>query len=535
MSSRLMKLKDVLGRSKTSSPLAFAGVSRPFAESRRSFIAARRHVANGRNLRTMSDSSCEKCLTLDNMNPHIKVMEYAVRGPLVIRAGEIEKELQNGAQKPFNEVIKANIGDCHAVGQKPITFIRQVLALVAYPELLKDDKFPEDVKERARIVLGGCRGGSVGSYTDSPGIEVIRKQVAHYITERDGVPSNWEDIILSAGASDGIKSVLKLLKARVGGQKAGIMIPIPQYPLYSASIAEFNLHAIGYYLNEEKNWSLELDELERSLKEAKSHCNPRGIVIINPGNPTGQVLTRENIEGIIKFACKEKLFLFADEVYQHNIYAPNSAFHSFKKVMSEMGPPYSNMELASFMSCSKGYMGECGLRGGYSEIVNLDPQVKAMLMKSISAMLCPTVLGQATMYCVVNPPKPGEPSYEQFMEEKCGVLDSLKSRAKMVEETFNSIPGFSCQVVQGAMYAFPQMKLPPKALEAAKEKKMDPSTLYAFELLESTGICIVPGAGFGQKPGTYHFRTTILPQPEKLKAMLDMFKQFHVKFVEKYS
>lgn len=484
--------------------------------------------------RTMA-TDCEKCLTLHNMNPNIKSMEYAVRGPLVTRASEIEKELKEGVKKPFTEVIKANIGDCHAMGQKPMTFIRQVLALIAMPELLNDPQFPEDVKSRARKILEGCRGGSVGSYTDSPGIEMIRRQAAEYITERDGVPSCWEDIILSAGASDGIKAVLKLLKARLNNQKAGIMIPIPQYPLYSATISEFNLHGIGYYLNEEKNWSLEMDELERSYKEGSTHCNPRGIVIINPGNPTGQVLTEENIQNIIKFACEKKLLIFADEVYQHNVYAPGSKFHSFKKVMHQMGPPYCSMELASFMSSSKGYMGECGLRGGYAEVVNFDPDVKAMLLKSISAMLCPTVLGQAVMYCVVNPPKQGEPSYDLYAKERCGVLDSLKVRAKMVEDTFNSIPGFSCQVVQGAMYAFPKVEIPPKAIAAAKAKNQDPSAFYAFELLETSGICIVPGSGFGQKEGTYHFRTTILPQPEKLRGMLDKFREFHLKFLEKYS
>lgn len=91
-----------------------------------------------------------------------------------------------------------------------------------------------------------------------------------------------------------------------------------------------------------------------------------------------------------------------------------------------MGAPYSGMELASFMSCSKGYMGECGLRGGYAEVINMDPKVKAMYLKAISAMLCPTVLGQATLDTVVNPPQKGEPSYEQFMKEKNSVLDSLK-------------------------------------------------------------------------------------------------------------
>ncbi|XP_077291600.1 alanine aminotransferase 1-like isoform X2 [Arctopsyche grandis] len=476
-----------------------------------------------------------RCVTLDDINPNVKIMEYAVRGPLVIRAGEIEKELAKGVSKPFNEVIKANIGDCHAMGQVPITFIRQVLALVAYPPLLDDPRFPEDVKQKARDILEGCRGSSVGSYTDSPGIEVIRKHVAEYIERRDGgIPADWQNVILSAGASDGIKSVLKLLICDVGGKKPGVLIPIPQYPLYSATLAEFNMEQVGYYLDESKNWGLDVSELQRSLDEARKTCNPRALVIINPGNPTGQVLSRKNIEEIVKFAHKEKLFIFADEVYQDNVYAEGSKFFSFKKVLMEMGSPYSDMELASFMSCSKGYMGECGLRGGYVEIVNLCPQVKAMLLKSISAMLCPTVLGQTVMDCVANPPKKGEPSYELYAKEKAEVLESLRVRATMVADAFNSFEGFSCNPVQGAMYAFPQVKVPSKAIEAAKKAGQAADTFYAFQLLEKTGICIVPGTGFGQRKDTYHFRTTILPQPEKLKEMLQKFGDFHKEFVKEY-
>ena len=134
------------------------------------------------------------------------------------------------------------------------------------------------------------------------------------------------------------------------------MIPIPQYPLYSASIEEFNLGQVGYYLDEDNNWGLDLNELKRSYEENKSKFDIKAIVIINPGNPTGQVLTKENIEGIIKFAHENNLFILADEVYQDNVYAEGSAFHSFKKVLVTMGEPYSKLELASFMSVSKGYM-----------------------------------------------------------------------------------------------------------------------------------------------------------------------------------
>lgn len=476
-----------------------------------------------------------KVLTEDNVFVNLRKMEYAVRGPLLLRALEIEKELQKGVKKPFKEVIKANVGDAHAMGQQPITFLRQVLTLTVSPNLLDDPTYPEDAKDRAREVLQGCKGGSVGSYSESAGIELIRKHVANYIQERDGVSCDYKNVILSNGASDGIKSFLKLFNEKIGGKPSGVLIPIPQYPLYSATLAEFGLTQIGYYLNEDNKWSLDISELERALGECKGKCNPRVLVAINPGNPTGQVLTRSNIEGIIRFAHKNHLFLLADEVYQDNIYDKDSAFHSFKKVMTEMGEPYSKMELASFMSISKGYMGECGIRGGYSEIINMDPQVMAVLLKSISAMLCPTVLGQVVMDVVVNPPRPNEPSYKQFQKEKEQTLRSLAERSQLVVDTLNSIPGYKANPAMGAMYVFPRFELPPKAIEAAKAKGQEPDIFYAFKLLESTGICVIAGSGFGQRPGTYHFRTTILPQKEKMKTMLDSLKRFHLKFLEEYS
>lgn len=162
-------------------------------------------------------------------------------------------------------------------------------------------------------------------------------------------------------------------------------------------------------------------------------------------------------------------------------------FHSFKKVMYDMGAPYQNMELASFMSCSKGYMGECGIRGGYVELINIDPQVRLMFQKSISAQLCPTTVGQAAIDVVVNPPKKGEPSYEQWLNEKQTVLKSLKERAELIAKTLNSFEGFTCNTVQGAMYAFPRIHLPPKAIKAAEEAGLSADTFYAFQLLEETG------------------------------------------------
>ena len=113
---------------------------------------------------SLNDVGDHHCLTMKSINPRAVEMEYAVRGPIVTRSVNLMKELADGAQKPFTSVLQANIGDCHATGQKPITFIRQVISLLSYPELMSKDVFPRDVKEHAQRILDGCKGKSVGSY-----------------------------------------------------------------------------------------------------------------------------------------------------------------------------------------------------------------------------------------------------------------------------------------------------------------------------------------------------------------------------------
>ncbi|RNA00821.1 alanine aminotransferase 1-like, partial [Brachionus plicatilis] len=196
-----------------------------------------------------NDTKAQKCLTMETLSSTVKNVQYAVRGRVVIRAGELEKELQNGVSKPFDRVIRANIGDCHATGQKPITFLRQVMAICSYPDLLKSDEFPEDVKQRAKELLNACGGGSVGAYTDSTGLEIVRKHIADFITERDGFTCDSDDIYLTTGASGGIKIMMEMLLNGQNEIPAGFMIPIPQYPLYSATISEYNAEQIGYYLD----------------------------------------------------------------------------------------------------------------------------------------------------------------------------------------------------------------------------------------------------------------------------------------------
>jgi aspartate/methionine/tyrosine aminotransferase len=134
----------------------------------------------------------------------------------------------------------------------------------------------------------------------------------------------------------------------------------------------------------------------------------RAIVVINPGNPTGNVLRRKDIEDIIKISYENKLVIIADEVYQENIYNPKIPFISFRKVLAELGDPFKNsVELISLHSISKGFLGECGLRGGYFEIHNLETYANDILYKLKSMELCSNTIGQLAVQLMVDPPLKG--------------------------------------------------------------------------------------------------------------------------------
>ncbi|XP_054355326.1 alanine aminotransferase 1 isoform X2 [Pongo pygmaeus] len=489
-----------------------------------------------------------KVLTLDSMNPRVQRVEYAVRGPIVQRALELEQELRQvwprAPRCPPGHTGVAELAPAplaHATRAEGLGRAQSACLLPSPPLPGCEEAFhrghPCQHWGRTGYGAEAHHLPAPGAYSASSGIQLIREDVARYIERRDGgIPADPNNVFLSTGASDAIVTVLKLLVAGEGYTRTGVLIPIPQYPLYSATLAELGAVQVDYYLDEERAWALDVAELHRALCQARDHCRPRALCVINPGNPTGQVQTRECIEAVIRFAFEERLFLLADEVYQDNVYAAGSQFHSFKKVLMEMGPPYAGQqELASFHSTSKGYMGECGFRGGYVEVVNMDAAVQQQMLKLMSVRLCPPVPGQALLDLVVSPPAPTDPSFAQFQAEKQAVLAELAAKAKLTEQVFNEAPGISCNPVQGAMYSFPRVQLPLRAVERAQELGLAPDMFFCLRLLEETGICVVPGSGFGQREGTYHFRMTILPPLEKLRLLLEKLSRFHAKFTLEYS
>ncbi|KAL8747162.1 MAG: hypothetical protein Q9190_000926 [Brigantiaea leucoxantha] len=491
----------------------------------------------------MSSTSALRSLNIDNINPNVKEAKYAVRGELAVRSEKYRAQLKKGYPPtppeetlPFDQVISANIGNPQQLDQKPITFFRQVMSILENPELLRNEEalmqgfgYKQDVISRARWLLNEVK--SVGAYSASQGTPAIRESVARYIERRDEYPSDPANIFLCAGASSGVNTLMNVICAK---PETGILVPIPQYPLYTATLAVLNARCVPYYLDEGKTWGTDLGAIKESYQKAKAEgTDVRAIVIINPGNPTGASLSAEDVRSVLEFAAKERLVVLADEVYQTNVFI--GKFTSFKKglldLQKEVPGKYDNLEVASLNSVSKGMIGECGHRGGYFELTGFDPEVAAQIYKFVSIMLCPPVIGQCLVEMAVNPPKEGDPSYPLYRQEYEGIATGLKDRANALYEQFKQMEGVECQPPQGSMYLFPTITIPPKAIAQAKKEGRAPDEFYCFRLLDATGICVVPGSGFGQKEGTLHFRTTFLAPGTEWVGKI---REFHSGFMDEF-
>ena len=477
-------------------------------------------------------------LTLSDINENVKRAKYAVRGAIPMRAEELRTQLNKDASSlPFKSIINANIGNPQQLNQKPLSFYRQVLSLLQYPEAMDDPRttslYQPDAIKRTKRILKDI-GGSVGAYSSSQGVYGIRKTVADFITKRDnGELAYPEDIFLTAGASAAVSYLLSIF---CKGEETGVLIPIPQYPLYTATLALNNSHALPYYLDEKSGWSTNTKEIENVVLDSiEKGIKPSVLVVINPGNPTGAVLSKEAISEIFEIAAKYGIVVIADEVYQENIFGDDVEFHSMKKVLRELQKKYpglfDDVQLASLHSTSKGVSGECGQRGGYMELVGFTHEVRQVILKLASISLCPVVTGQALVDLMVSPPQPGDESYAKDRAERQLIHDELHKRSTKLWETFQKLDGIECQKPQGAMYLFPQLLLPYKAIQRALHEEMSPDEFYCKELLENTGICTVPGSGFGQVPGTYHLRTTFLAPGTE---WIERWEKFHKEFLDKY-
>jgi aspartate/methionine/tyrosine aminotransferase len=463
------------------------------------------------------------------INQNVLEMEYAVRGPIPQRAAELARQ--------GKRTIPCNIGNPQALGQPPISYYRQVLSLVEDPQRIAREQkliganlvsdaelIAEDVLATAAEIISHLTTG-MGAYTESAGFRFIREAVADFINRRDqvtesnGVCSDPDRIFLTNGASEGAKYILEML---ISGPDDGVMIPIPQYPLYSAAIRKCGGVQVNYYPDEDSGWSLDRSMIEEPLLAARqAGVNVKAIVVINPANPTGAILDEQCVREVVEVAAEHGLAIIADEVYQDNLYGHE--WVSFAGVLGDRDIP-----LFSLHSVSKGFYGECGHRGGYLEVRNppelagTDLSFMDVLLKQASVSLCSNTSGQVLTYLMVRPPAPGSPSYQRFRDERARVLADLHDKATMIRNGFKEMNGVECFGRIGAMYLFPRLNRLP-----AGSNDFD----YCMSLLEETGICTVNGAGFGQREGTNHLRIAFLPPKGLIEEVLPKWIEFHNRYV----
>jgi aspartate/methionine/tyrosine aminotransferase len=459
------------------------------------------------------------------INRNVLDMEYAVRGPIPQRAAELARQ---GVP-----TIPCNIGNPQALGQRPISYYRQVLGLVEEPARIERERHlnrtgrPDDTGVADEILataddIVSRLGTGLGAYTDSAGFAFIREAVARFIDRRDGdgaVPSRPESIFLTNGASEAAKYILEML---IAGPEDGILIPIPQYPLYSAAIRKCGGTQVDYYPDEDAGWALDRTMLEEPLERARRDgIDVKAIVVINPANPTGAILDQQCVRDVIDVAEEHGLAIIADEVYQDNLYGQD--WVSFATVLGDRDVP-----LFSLHSVSKGFYGECGHRGGYLEVRNPPPladdprSFMDILVKQASVSLCSNTVGQVLTYLMVHPPVEGTPSRRLFDAERERVLSDLHAKATMIRAAFDEMHGMQCFGRIGAMYLFPRLGVLPDGTGDFD---------YCMRLLESTGLCTVNGSGFGQRPGTHHLRIAFLPPREMLEDVLPRWIDFHNRYV----
>ena len=424
------------------------------------------------------------------------------------------------------------IGNPMAVGMKPLSFYRNVISAAIGGE---EERLPEDAKRRVREIRDQF---PLGAYTDSVGSPYVRQMVADFLEKRDGASTSADDIIMSNGASEAASLLMNTI-VREGDE---VMIPIPQYPLYSANITLVGATRKNYFLNEDDNWSFDIEGCEPTERT-------RVFVAINPGNPTGSCLPESSILEILRKIERDapNCIVVADEVYQDNMWNESRPFVSFRKVATEHD---LNVPIVTLHSTSKGLIGECGMRGGFAHFHNIDEETMALVTKLRSISLCPNTVGQMMMGLLVTPPSPEDESYvvfyvqsyhlsmlllqqypsnryKQFQQEQGLVKQSMKRKAIKTQSFLNSLDGVSCTDIDGAMYAFPKLELPKWFEDLASERGVQPDFLYCQELLDRTGIVTVPGSGFGQREGTSHLRTTILPEESEMDLFYPAWEEFH--------
>lgn len=386
---------------------------------------------------------------------------YDIRGPVLQEAKRLEEE--------GNKVLKLNIGN-----PAPFGF-----------------EAPDEILVDVIRNLPSSQG-----YSDSKGLFSARKAIMQHYQARDMRDVTVEDIYIGNGVSELIVQAMQALLNN--GDE--MLVPAPDYPLWTAAVSLSGGNAVHYMCDEQQGWFPDLDDIRSKITK-----NTRGIVIINPNNPTGAVYSKDILMEIVEIARQHDLIIFADEIYDKILY-DDAEHHS----IAAMAP---DLLTVTFNGLSKTYR-VAGFRQGWMVLNGPKKHAKSYIegLNMLASMrLCANVPMQHAIQTALG----GYQSISEFILP-CGRLYEQRNRAW---ELINQIPGVSCVKPMGALYMFPKIDLNRYSIK--DDQKM------ILDLLLQEKVLLVQGTAFNW-PYPDHFRIVTLPREDDLDMAIQKFGRFIV-------
>ena len=388
---------------------------------------------------------------------------YDIRGPVLREARRLEEE--------GHKIMKLNIGNPSPFG------------FDAPDEIVQD--MIHNVPESQ-------------GYSDSRGLYSGRKAVMQYCQQKNIPGVEIDDIYLGNGVSELIVMAMQALLDN--GDE--MLIPAPDYPLWTASVSLSGGKPVHYLCDEQSDWYPDIEDIENKITD-----RTRGIVIINPNNPTGSLYPQDILESIIELARKHKLIIFSDEIYDKIIY--NSAEHISTASLAD------DVLFVTFNGLSKSYR-VAGFRSGWMVISGAKLRATDYIegIELLASMrLCSNVPGQHAIQTALG-------GY-QSINDLVAPGGRLCRQRDLAYDLITDIPGISCVKPKGAMYLFPRMD--PKVHKIIDDEKL------ALDLLVQEKILIVQGTAFNW-PNPDHFRIVFLPREDELEFAISRIRHFFTEY-----
>ena len=384
---------------------------------------------------------------------------YDIRGPVLDKARQMQDE--------GHKIIQLNIGNIAAFGLEP----------------------PDEIVQDMIRNLPHSAG-----YTDSKGLFAPRKAVVHYCQEKHIAGVTIDDVYLGNGASELI--VMSMNALLNDGDE--ILLPTPDYPLYTAGVALSGGTPVHYVCDEQSGWLPDIDDIRKKIT-----LNTKGIVVINPNNPTGALYPVELLQQIVELARQHQLIVFADEIYDKTLY--DGETHTSIASLAD------DVLFITYNGLSKNYR-SCGYRAGWMVVSGEKRHAKDYIegLNMLASMrLCANTPGQLAIQTALG-------GY-QSIKDLVAPTGRLGRQRELAYKLLTEIPGVSVVKPKAALYMFP--RLDPKVYPIADDQQ------FAYELLAEEKVLIVQGTGFNWIAPD-HFRLVFLPNSDDLAEAIGRIARF---------